>query len=91
MPANLRLSEEQLDELRRTGSPLVVRLGEGAEVVVQDAEAYRRMIEFLDEIDLAESGRLCAERWQALQDGSDAGFSVEEFFSDVRHRISERR
>jgi hypothetical protein len=90
MATNLRLTEEQLEEHRRTGSPLVVRVGEGSEVVVQDADAYRRMIEFLDEIDLAASGRLCAERWRALQNGSDAGVSAEQFFSDLRHRLSER-
>ncbi|MCC7387713.1 MAG: hypothetical protein IT431_02995 [Phycisphaerales bacterium] len=87
MAKHLDISDEQLDELRRTGSPIVVHLPDGAELVVQDAAAYRRMIELLDEIDLAESGRICAERWQAIETGADPGATPEVFFADLRRKL----
>lgn len=87
MTNRLDISDEQVDELRRTGSPIVLRLPDGGELVVQDAAAYRRMIELLDEIDLAESGRICAERWQAMQTGDDPGVAAEVFLSDLRRTL----
>jgi len=87
MVRQLKLSDEQLEELQRTGEPLVVSMGDGPRLVVQSAEAYRRMIEFLDELDLAQSGRICSERWQAIQNGTDAGVSPEDFFAEIHRRL----
>lgn len=77
MAEHLDLSDQQLAELRRTGGPLIVRLPDGEEVVIQDAAAYRRMIDVLEEIDLAESAKVCRDRLRAMQDGTDPGLSPE--------------
>lgn len=87
MAKHLNITDEQFDELRRTGSPLVLPTGDGAEIVVQDAAAYRRMIEILDELDLSQSARICSERWRALQNGSDPGIPANEFFADLKRRL----
>lgn len=86
MPRDLHLSDQQLEELRRTGSPLVLSI-DGDEIVVQNAAAYRRMVEILDEIDLAKSAAICAERWRAMEDGTDPGVSAEEFFTSLQQRL----
>jgi hypothetical protein len=87
MAEGLRLTDEQLDELRRTGAPIVVRIGTGSGVVVQDAEAYKRLVGLLDELDVIQSAEICAERWRAMQDGTDPGVGVEEFFDSIRRRL----
>jgi prevent-host-death family protein len=40
-----RQTAEYLDELRRTGDPLVLTVNGKAEVVVQDAAAYQKLVE----------------------------------------------
>jgi prevent-host-death family protein len=40
-----RQTAEYLDELHRTGDPLVLTVNGKAEVVVQDAAAYQRLVE----------------------------------------------
>lgn len=87
MSRNLPLSDEQFDELRRTGGPLVVSTDEGGEVVVQDAAAYRRMVEVLEEADLARTAAICEQRWRDLQSGADPGVSAAELIARIRDRL----
>jgi hypothetical protein len=86
MKEDLTISGEQIEELRKSGAPLVVRV-DGEEVIVQDAAAYRRLIRILDEIDVAESARVCARRWEAMRSGGDAGVSASEFIAELRDRL----
>lgn len=86
MARNLNITDDQFEELCRTGSPLLLK-ADGTEVVVQDAAAYRRMLEMLDEIDVARSAAICAERWKAMEDGADPGVSAEEFLASLRQQL----
>jgi hypothetical protein len=87
MAKHIDISDEQFDELRRSGGPLILRAGDGSEVVVQDAAAYRRMVAILDELDIARSAEVCSERWRRLEDGSDPGVPAEALLADLRRRI----
>lgn len=44
-----RRTREHIDRLRETGEPEVLTVNGRAEVVVQDAEAYQRMLDALEE------------------------------------------
>jgi hypothetical protein len=89
MSRHLSLSDEQFEELRRTGGPLVVSTEEGGEVVVQDAAAYRRLLEVLHEADFARTAAICEQRWRDLQSGADSGVSAEELIARVRQRLQQ--
>ena len=56
---------EVLDRLRETGSPLVLTVDGKAEVVVQDAEAYQRLL------DRAEHLETVAALKEAIQDADE--------------------
>lgn len=85
MPDPIRLTDEQLEELTR-GLPQIVQI-DGREVVVQDAEAYQRMIHALDKLESAEIARICQERWEALQSGEDPGVSGDELLARLKQRL----
>jgi hypothetical protein len=76
-----------LQELRRTGGPLVILTEEGNEVVVQDAAAYRRLLDLVREADLARTAAICEQRWRDLQSGADPGVSAEELIACIRQRL----
>ncbi len=50
-----RQTAEFLDELRRTGEPLVLTVNGKAEVVVQDAAAYQKLVEAAARIEREET------------------------------------
>ncbi|TVQ31939.1 MAG: hypothetical protein EA376_08105 [Phycisphaeraceae bacterium] len=87
MKEKIKISKEQLEELYRSGAPIVVPVEGGGEVVVQDADAYRRMLAVLNELDVIESARICSERWEAMRTAGDPGMPVADFFADVRRRL----
>ena len=74
-----------LQQLKNTGQPLVLMVDEQTEVVVQDAAAYQKLLDFVEEARAVESIR------QGLAD-RDAGrtMSLDKFKEDARrtHGIS---
>jgi hypothetical protein len=85
MAKHLNLTDEQYDELRRTGGPLIVRTDDGVDVVVQDAGAYRRILQLLDEIEIARIGRTCSERFETMQRAD--GMPAEDLIAEMRRRL----
>ncbi len=86
MPEPIRLTDEQIEELRTKGLPLVVQV-DGREIIVQDGEAYRRTLRLLEELDNAENARICMERLEKLESGEDRGIPAEELIQQLRNRI----
>ena len=59
--------EAHIDALRESGEPHVLTVNGKAEVIVQNAEAYQKM---LDELDYWETVRVLKERLKDLDDRS---------------------
>ncbi len=51
-----RNTTKLLDRLRKTGNPLVLTINGRAEVVVQDAEAYQRLLERVETVEALQRG-----------------------------------
>jgi prevent-host-death family protein len=47
-----RHTKEHLRHIKRSGSPLVLTVNGKAEVVVQDAQSYQRLLDLLEEADV---------------------------------------
>ncbi len=72
---------EVLDRLRESGSPLVLTVDGKAEVVVQDAEAYQRL---LDRAEHLESVAALKEAILAVDEGRTR--SAADALEDIRRR-----
>jgi PHD/YefM family antitoxin component YafN of YafNO toxin-antitoxin module len=70
-----------LDRLRETGSPLVLTVDGRAEIVVQDAGAYQRL---LDRAEYLETVAALKEAVQAVDEGRTR--SAAEALEDIRRR-----
>jgi len=79
----LRDHKRHLDRLRKTGRPEVLTVNGKARVVVQDAEAYQKLLEKLDAIDAEATLRA---RLASL-DAGEPGVSAEDVLAEVRERI----
>src|SRR5438067_13914286 len=73
-----------IKQLKETGAPLVLTVNGKAELVVQDAAAYQKLLELLSQIETIQTLR---ERLAAARRGE--GRPVEEFFDEVyeKHEI----
>lgn len=74
-------AREIIEQLKSTGQPLVLTVDGEAEVVVQAAEPYRRLLELLDQADAVagiQRGLASMERGE--------GRPVSEVFEDIRNR-----
>ncbi len=76
-----RNSAEVIDQLKATGEPLVLTVNGRAEVVVQDAASYQRMLELIDH----------AEAIVGVKKGLDSmargeGIPAEEAFERLRRK-----
>jgi prevent-host-death family protein len=49
-----RNSREFLEQMRETGNPVVLTINGKAEVVVQDAASYQKLLEYLDQMESLE-------------------------------------
>ncbi|MFZ4575275.1 MAG: hypothetical protein ACOYN0_12805 [Phycisphaerales bacterium] len=79
----LRDHKAHLERLAATGRPEVLTVNGKARVVVQDAEAYQRIMEALD---AAETERIVRERLAAVERG-EAGVPAEQVLAEVRKRL----
>jgi PHD/YefM family antitoxin component YafN of YafNO toxin-antitoxin module len=83
----LRDHKAHMERLAATGRPEVLTVNGKARVVVQDAEAYQRM---LDALDAAETERIVRERLASLERG-EPGVPGERVMADVRKRLGIKR
>jgi PHD/YefM family antitoxin component YafN of YafNO toxin-antitoxin module len=70
-----------LEQLRETGEPVVLTINGKAELVVQDAKSYQRLLELAERIETIESIR---QGMQEFDEGK--GISLDEFREHIRRK-----
>ena len=78
-----RNTNEYVKRIKKSGSPLVLTINGKAELVVQDAESYQRMLELLYR---AETGEAAREGLESVRQGKT--MSLDQFDKEMRKRIS---
>ncbi len=78
-----RNTREHIQRLKETGKPEVLTVNGQAELIVQSAEAYQRL---LDAADLAESVRILRERIRATDRG-EPGIPAEQVLAEIRAKL----
>lgn len=77
-----RNTTDFLEQMEKTGAPVVLTINGKAKIVVQDAESYQRMLELLDKAETVEAIR------QGLSDVEEGKtMSVEQFDKEMRKKI----
>jgi PHD/YefM family antitoxin component YafN of YafNO toxin-antitoxin module len=83
-----RNAKEHLKRLKETGEPEVLTINGQAELVVQSAESYQKL---LDSADLADSVHVLGKRLESVARG-EKGVSLKRFDASMRKKYSiERR
>jgi prevent-host-death family protein len=77
-----RNTNEYVRKMKKSGSPLVLTVNGKAEIVVQDAESYQRMLELLDRAETVEAVR---EGLESVRRGKT--MSLDQFDKEMRKRI----
>jgi prevent-host-death family protein len=74
-----------IEQIKQTGHPLVLTLNGKAELVVQDAASYQRLLNVLDQVEAIEGIR---RGLKSVQEGRTR--PVEEVFEEIRqeHEVS---
>jgi len=78
-----RNTTEYVKKIKKSGNPLVLTVNGKAEIVVQDAESYQRMLEVLDRAETIEALR---EGLESVRQGKT--MSLDKFDKEMRKRIS---
>lgn len=78
-----RKTTEFVKQLKESGSPVVLTVNGKAEIVVQDAAAYQKLLELAE---LMETVPILRERLAAARRGE--GRPVEEFFNELEQKYS---
>jgi PHD/YefM family antitoxin component YafN of YafNO toxin-antitoxin module len=80
-----RRTASYIEQLKQTGHPLVLTLNGKAELVVQDAVSYQRLLDVLDQVEAIEGIR---KGLKSVQEGRVR--PVEEVFEEIRqeHEVS---
>jgi prevent-host-death family protein len=78
-----RNTTEYVKRIKKSGNPLVLTVNGKAELVVQDAESYQRMLEVLDRAETIEALR---EGLESVRRGKT--MSLDRFDKEMRKRIS---
>jgi prevent-host-death family protein len=77
-----RNTNEYVKKIKESGNPLVLTVNGKAEIVVQDAESYQRMLELLDRAETIEAVR---EGLKSVRQGKT--MSLDEFDKEMRKKI----
>jgi prevent-host-death family protein len=77
-----RNTNEYVRKIKESGTPLVLTVNGKAEIVVQDAESYQRMLEVLDRAETIEALR---EGLESVRRGKT--MSLDQFDKEMRKRI----
>lgn len=80
-----RRTREHIERLKETGRPRVLTVNGRAEVVVQDAEAYQRLLDLVEEAETV----LALRRGFASMDRGE-GRPAAEVAADIKRRARER-
>ena len=78
-----RNTTEYVKRIKKSGNPLVLTVNGKAEIIVQDAESYQRMLEVLDRAETIEALR---EGLESVRRGKT--MSLDQFDKEMRKRIS---
>src|SRR5437868_14003932 len=76
-----RNTTDFLEQMEKTGAPVVLTINGKAKIVVQDAESYQRMLELLDRAETVEAVR---EGLESVRQGKT--MSLDEFDKEMRKR-----
>lgn len=77
-----RNTTDFLEQMEKTGAPVVLTINGKAKIVVQDAESYQRMLELLDKAETVEAIR------QGLSDVEEGKtMSLDQFDKEMRKKI----
>jgi prevent-host-death family protein len=74
-----------LRQLRETGQPVVLTINGKAELVVQDAKSYQKLLELVERLEEVESLRASIEEMRAGK-----GVPIEEMFAEMRRILDEK-
>lgn len=77
-----RNTDEYVKKIKESGTPLVLTVNGKAEIVVQDVESYKRMLELLDRVETIEAVR---EGLESVRRGKTV--SLDQFDKEMRKRI----
>lgn len=77
-----RNTNEYVKKIKKSGTPLVLTVNGKAEIVVQDAESYQRMLEVLDRAEAIEAVR---EGLESVRQGKT--ISLDQFDKEMRKKI----
>lgn len=77
-----RNTNEYVKKIKESGTPLVLTVNGKAEIVVQDAESYQRMLEVLDRAETIEAVR---EGLESVRQGRT--MSLDQFDEEMRKNI----
>ena len=77
-----RNTNEYVRKMKKSGAPLVLTVNGKAEIVVQDAESYQRMLELLDRAETVEALR---EGLESVRQGKT--MSLDQFDKEMRKKI----
>ena len=78
-----RNTNEYVKKIKESGTPMVLTVNGKAEIVVQDAESYQRLLELLDRAETVEAVR---EGLESVRQGRT--MSLDEFDREMRKKIS---
>ena len=78
-----RNTNEYVKKIKESGTPMVLTVNGKAEIVVQDAESYQRMLEVLDRAETIEALR---EGLESVRRGKT--MALDQFDKEMRKRIS---
>jgi len=71
-----------MQQLKETGQPIVLTVNGKAELVVQDAESYQKLIELVDRLETIAAVKVGLDEMKAGK-----GQPVEEAFKDIRKSL----
>lgn len=77
-----RNTNEYVKKIKKSGNPLVLTVNGKAELVVQDAESYQRMLEMIDRVETIEAVQ---EGLESVRQGRT--MSLDEFDKAMRKKI----
>lgn len=84
----LRDHKSHIERLRASGLPEVLTINGKAQIVIQDAVAYQKMLDLIDELDAT---RILKQRLASLDEGKPGGPGVgvpaDQVLKDVRRKL----
>ena len=79
-----RNTSEFIEQLKETGKPIILTINGKAELVVQDAESYQKLLEISERLETIEALKPAIEEMKARK-----GESADIFFAELLQNIGE--